>query len=69
MEMSNQTNNVVPNLFRELRISYTAVEASPGFSAAPPANAHPLTPLLSSHRLPLHMGQIQGIPLQQKGQE
>lgn len=73
MEMSNQTNNVAPNLFRELGISYTAVEASPGFSAASPlqtqTRTHPPTPLPCSHRLPLHMGQIQGIPLQQKGQE
>ncbi len=47
MEMSNQTNNVAPNLFRELGICYTAVEASPGFSAASPRkrrHAHTLRP-------------------------
>jgi len=44
MEMSNRTNNVAPNLFRELGISYTAVEASPCFSAHTQTHTHTLHP-------------------------
>ena len=78
MEMSNRTNNVGPNLFREGNQLHSSVHPSMLFirvsvplkhcpPSSLPTHTHTLTPLMCNHRHSSYMEQIQGSPPQQKG--